>query len=125
MQDITPIIPEGRKIIQAYGNGGFTVNGEKINSAIFITQDSLVKINASNLQEINQNFFAEIGNILSEQEIMLVGYGTNSDFFPAEIEKFLRDKKISIDYINSGAACRTYNILLSEERKVCAIIIPV
>jgi uncharacterized protein len=61
----------------------------------------------------------------SEIEILLIGTGDKIDFLPIEVEAALRDKNISFEYMDTGAACRTYNVLLSEERSVAAFLIAV
>ena len=126
MHDITPKIPEGKKVIDAYGGGGFTVNEEKIKSSILILPDEVVEFNAENLEQIDSsNFLTHIEANISAIELILVGGGLATDFLDTNIEKFLRKNSVSVEYMDTGAACRTYNILLSEERKVAALLIKV
>jgi uncharacterized protein len=72
------------------------------------------------LTYVNGNFVAEY-----EIEVLLVGSGVDAKFFPTEIEQAIKQKRISIEYMNTGAASRTYNILLTEERKVAVVLIAV
>ena len=58
-------------------------------------------------------------------EILLVGSGAVTDFFDSKTESAIRSNGVSIEYMDTGAACRTYNILLSEERKVATVLIKV
>lgn len=125
MQDLTPIIKEGRKIIEAYGAGSFTVNSEKYDSSVIITPFSLEQSEAKNITEINE---PDISTLIQEKdriEFVLVGFGENSDYLKPEIEKLLANEGIRVEYMSTGAACRTYNVLMSEERKIAAILIAI
>ena len=125
MQDITPKIAEGRKQLEAYGDGGFRVNGQKYGGSIVI---SPFFVESLNVEEISQVKEEDISKLISEQkdiEFLLVGSGEVSDFLLPEIERKLKENNIIIEYMATGAAARTYNILLSEERKFAAILIAV
>lgn len=129
MTDITPLIPEGKKIIEAYGNSGFKVNNEKFESSIIILPDFLYQIDIKNFSEINEaNFEKLFEKIIEHQnliEVLLVGCGQAIDFLPRALEQKLKQNNIIIDYMDTGAACRTYNVLLSEQRNVAAFLIAV
>jgi len=122
MQDITPILGEEIKVIKSYGDDSFTVNEEKFKSSIFIFQNKALAISAKNIDEIKLEDFSEF---LEDIEILIIGFGETSDFLSAKIEKEIKSHGVKIEYMNSGAAARTYNVLITEERKVAAVIIAV
>jgi uncharacterized protein len=127
MQDITPIIDKNKKQIEAYGGGGFKITGERYeNKTLLVTPDSVDLIDKDNIEDIAEedliNYLEEKN---SEIEILLVGGGEGTDFLNGKISKKLKELKISVEYMATGPACRTYNILLSEERKVAALIVAV
>lgn len=68
-----------------------------------------------------QDHIQEILNDNNTEILLVGGGGPSTDFFPAETEKLLKQKKISVEYMDTGAAARTYNVLLTEERKVAVI----
>lgn len=125
MQDITPLIPKDKKRIETYGAGGFTINAEKFPTSIFLTTDKVTKLNIPSIENFSEEVFSTMENEFSSTEILLVGYGTKSSFLNSALEKKIRAKKIAIEYMDTGAACRTYNILLSEGRSVSAILIAI
>lgn len=127
MQDITPIIGEDVKIIESYGAGGFKVSDEKIDGTIFITAAIVNKLQSSDIDDtkLQNDVLALIENNQNDIEILLVGYGDESKFFSSDIEKKIKSSGVQIEYMNSGAAARTYNVLITEERKVAAILIAV
>jgi uncharacterized protein len=58
-------------------------------------------------------------------EVLLVGGGESAEFFSQGVESTLRARNINVEYMNTGAAARTYNVLLTEERKVAVVLIAV
>jgi uncharacterized protein len=125
MQDITPTISKNKKIIDAYGNGGFKVASERFEDSIIILPDSVHKFEHSDIESATQKHLEPILSNAEDIEVLIVGCGKATEFLNAEIEKLLRSKKISIEYMDTGAAARTYNILLTEERKVAVVLIAV
>ncbi len=125
MQDITPLIPKNKKQIETYGAGGFQISGEKFPTSIFLTTDNVTELNIPAIENFTEEVFSKIESEIASTEILLVGFGTKSEFLNSSVEKIIRAKKISIEYMNTGAACRTYNVLLSEGRNVSAILIAV
>jgi len=57
-----------------------------------------------------------------DAEIYLIGTGQSSKFPDKSILKYIADNKLSIDFMDLGAASRTFNILAGEGRKVAALI---
>lgn len=125
MTDITPLIPAGKKIVESYGAGAFKISGEKYNHNIIIFPDSVHKFNPSTIESAKIEDISEIEKQADYIEVLLVGYGKSTEFFSNEVEAKLKSKNINIDYMDTGAACRTYNVLLSEERKVAVVLIAV
>jgi uncharacterized protein len=57
--------------------------------------------------------------------ILLVGTGREAVFLPKAIREILREAGIGVDIMQTGAAARTYNILVAEDRPVAAALIAV
>lgn len=56
-------------------------------------------------------------------EVIIIGCGQQVVQIPPALKQRFRDARISVDVMDTGAACRTYNVLLSEERKVMAALV--
>ncbi len=123
--DITPLIPKGKKIIGGYGNGGFTVAGERLNGSLLVLPDEVIAWNASVGEELSLAALAPVITRRERIEILLLGSGKTMRFPPSGLETELRRYGIAVDVMDTGAACRTYNVLLSEERRVAAALIAV
>ena len=121
--DITPLIPKGRQIINAYGNGGFTIAGERWSGSVLVLPEQTTLLDISSLLEID----AAILTVLKQEriELLLVGCGSRISPIPSVLRDTLRASDTGIDAMDTGAACRTFNILLAEERRVGALLIAV
>ena len=64
-------------------------------------------------------------NAAPKIEVLLIGCGPELLWVPDDIRAGLRAAGIVVDGMDTGAACRTYNVLLSEERRVAAALIAV
>ena len=115
----------GRAPIDAYGNGGFRfADMSHRGSVLFLPsgiygwdkQDALT-LNAQDLERV----IAEADQI----EVLLVGTGTEIRPLSKELRAVLREHRISADPMSTGAAVRTFNVMLAESRAVAAALIAV
>jgi uncharacterized protein len=122
--DITPLVPKSRQVITGYGNGGFKLNHQ-------FTQGSLLLFPEHsqpwNVTDINKLTLEDLAPVLNAQgvELLLIGTGASMIPFAPAIRQAFRVKSIAVDVMDTGAACRTYNVLLAEERRVAAALIAV
>ena len=121
--DVTPLIPEGRQIVQAYTPGRFKVSGAEYSGAIIVTP-SLTRnwaAPASFMDLRVDDFYA----IAQEQiDVLLLGTGARGEFIPPSLRADLKSRGLSVDAMDTGAACRTYNVLMAEGRRVAAALMP-
>ena len=117
--DITPIIPKDKKIIQSYSSEGFKISDERFTSNIIVIHNEVIIWDIKDFESLKLEDF----NILKskEIEILLIGCGSLHKILTPKIKYGLDN--LSIEVMNTGAACRTYNILLGEGRLVAAALI--
>lgn len=68
---------------------------------------------------------APLLNLAPEIDVLFVGTGENIMHIPSELRSALENAGIGVEIMNTPSACRTYNILLSEGRRVAAALITV
>ena len=123
--DITPQIPKNRNVINGYGVGNFKINEKIFESSIILTPNQIVEISLESLEE----FFEEnLSKILQEDpEILLVGTGKNHQIISTNLKNKIKAiyPNIAIDEMSTASACRTYNILMMEDRKVAALLLAI
>ena len=58
-------------------------------------------------------------------EVLFIGCGVRAERLPGAVREALKERAIIVDGMETGAACRTYNVLLAEERRVAAALIAI
>ena len=115
----------GRAPIEAYGNGGFRFADMSHRGSLLCLPSGIYGWQpadpAALVAEDFARVFAEAGDI----EILLVGCGKELKPIPKPLRAALRDAHVSADPMSTGAAVRTYNVLLAEDRAVAAALIAV
>lgn len=123
--DITPLIAEDRKLIHAYGNGGFKISGKEWRGSVLLFPDQVVQTAYFSTTDITPASLPALFGYDPPVELLLIGCGNSIAPISAELRALLREHHIAVELMDTGAACRTYNVLLAEERRVAAILIAV
>lgn len=121
----TPPVPPGRRVIDGYGGGGFRVAGETFRGSVLVLPHRVVSWTVTDIATMTAESLMPVADSDPHVEILLIGCGTRVAFIPPALRQALREKGVVIDAMDTGAACRTYNVLLSEERRVAAALIAV
>lgn len=114
----------GRAPIDAYGNGGFRFADMSHRGSILCLPSGIYGWQAENIAPDGADWariWAEAANI----DILLIGTGGKREMPAAQIMQTLGDLAIGCEIMDTGAAARSFNILLSEERAVAAVLIAV
>jgi uncharacterized protein len=125
--DLTPLIPQGRQIVESYGDGRFRVSGALHEHSILVFPDRTIEwpvtdIRSLSLESLEAMVTAgENGSV----NLLLIGCGPRMAMIPAALRAALRAKGVVIEPMDTGAACRTYNVLAAEGRKVAAALVVV
>jgi uncharacterized protein len=119
----TEVSPPGRQVIERYGPGGFRIAGAVHTGPVLVLPAAtepwaVADLAAVTLESLRR--VAEHGGI----EILLVGTGSAMRPLARAIREGLRAAGLRVDAMDTGAACRTYNVLLAEERRVAAALLP-
>ncbi len=115
----------GRAPIEAYGNGGFRFAGMSHRGSILCLPSGVFGWEPGDPLALSPDDFAKAIAEASGVEILLVGMGRELRPLPASLRQTLKEAGISSDPMSTGAAVRTYNVLLAEDRAVAAALIAV
>jgi uncharacterized protein len=121
--DLTPVATAGRQIIERYAASGFRVSGVIYHGPILVFPDLTVAWEAVSASDLTWEMLAPViehGGV----EILLLGLGRSTSAVPAALRTALRTAGIALEAMDTGAACRTYNVLVAEDRRVAAALIP-
>jgi len=111
--------------ISAYGDGGFRFGDQRSKGSILITPKGYYPWEVTDSAAITIKSLKSIIDQQDDIDILLIGTGENMAFLTKELRIFLEAENISVDVMSTGAAARTYNILLAEGRKVAAALIAI
>jgi uncharacterized protein len=115
----------GQAPIDAYGNGGFRFADMSHRGSLLCLPSG---IHGWDLREGDPLTVEAFSRVLEESgaiEVLLVGTGQDLRPIPANLKSALRERGISSDPMSTGAAVRTFNIMLAEARAVAAALIAV
>jgi uncharacterized protein len=119
----TPLVAADRQVIESYGAQSFRVSGAAHDGAILVFADATLAWPAASMADVTIESLAPVvahGGI----EILLVGCGPRLVPLAKTLRERLRAAGIVADTMDTGAACRTYNVLLAEDRRVAAALLP-
>lgn len=125
MADITPIIPSDRQVIDGYGDGQFCVSGQWRTGPVIVLPDRTQPWEAKDFATLTVKDFAPIITAEPRVELLLIGSGARMQLIPKALRQGLREAGVVVEVMDTGAACRTYNVLLAEARRIAAALLPV
>ncbi|THK40154.1 hypothetical protein EHS39_03100 [Ensifer sp. MPMI2T] len=115
----------GRAPIDAYGNGGFRFADMSHRGSVLMLPSGIYAWDAVEGDPLSVDTFKRVLDEAREIEVLLVGTGREIRPLPVELKAALRAQNISSDPMSTGAAVRTYNVMLAESRAVAAALIAV
>jgi uncharacterized protein len=111
--------------IEAYGAGGFRIGGQRFRGSVLVLPDGVHQWPVAEMPQLTLESLAPLMAVAGVVEILLLGCGAQMAMVPTALRQSLRDTGIVVDAMDTGAACRTYNVLRAEGRQVAAALIAV
>ena len=125
MNDITAAAPSGRQLIQGYGAHNFRIAGEIHHGSVIIFPETTISWDIAAYDDITTASFTALADAANDVEVLLIGCGAQMGTPRADIRDYLKAIGIVPEWMDTGAACRTFNVLLAEDRAVSAALIAV
>ncbi len=125
--DVTPLVRKGLNIIQGYSGGVFRVNGLRYDYPVIIAPDFIEKWDVGScraVEDLELSMFEQLISRSSEIDVVLLGTGKNIQILPAVLRADLKNIGLFVEFMDTGAACRTYNVLMAEDRRVICALLP-
>ncbi len=131
---VPPLAPSRRLgPIEAYGAGGFRIGGRHFTGSILLLPEAVLpwaspRASPGASEDLSRLSPAALAPVLEARplvEILLLGCGRRMAPISPELRQALRESGVVIDAMDTGAACRTYNVLAAEGRLVAALLIAV
>ena len=124
MVDITPLIAADRQVIQSYAAGRFKISGVTHEGPVIVLPGRTLAWTPRD--PLIPDDFAALATLPAAEKIDVLLLGSGPRALPPlpALRAALRDHGIALEVMDTGAACRTYNVLLADGRRVAAALLP-
>jgi uncharacterized protein len=113
-------------VIETYGAGGFRVSGQRIEGAVLLLEDVVRRWPVKSLATLEAGDFADIiAAGLVAVEFVLLGTGAETAIAPRPVRDALKQAGLGLEMMNTPEACRLYNVLAADGRRVAAALLAV
>ena len=115
---LTEIAYTDAKPVEGYGPGFFRIGGEVVHGPVITSPRGTQSWAGYEDRD-------DLLSLADDIDVLFVGTGAEIAHLPADLRDALEGAGIGVEVMASPAACRTYNVLLSEGRRVALALIPV
>ncbi len=125
--DVMPLIRSDQKIIQSYKLGIFKISGEVYDHPVYVTPSGVVLWDVDgkvSVDDLKPEYFDFLIKQADDIDVVLLGCGKTMVFMPQVLDEAFKAVGLSVDIMDTGAACRTYNVLMAEGRRVVCFLLP-
>lgn len=117
-------VPQGHLFIRSVGEKGIRVGDDYFNSAFILSAQQLFPDwDVTHPEDIEQTSLQALFDL--QPELVLIGTGKKQVFLPPAVQALFFQRGIGFEVMTTDAACRTFNILVTEGRKVVAALLPI
>jgi uncharacterized protein len=112
---------DGANLIRRYGADYIVIGNEEIRASCIVSVDAISPWPPRNVDELTADSLAPLFALTPE--VVVLATGAIQRFPRASLRAEFATRRIGLEVMEIGAACRTYNVLISEERKVLAAVL--
>jgi uncharacterized protein len=121
----TPAPPPQRKLVDGYGAGGFKIAGERVQGSLLITSLAIWPWTVDDARDATIDSLEPLLHAEPGLELLLFGTGERMSPPLPGLRAALKSRGVTLELMATGAACRSYNVLTAEGRRVAAALIAV
>ena len=114
-------VPAGAHTVTAYGDDYVMIDGVRHEKSIVVTPEHVTDWPPHAFADLAPEHFTALANLGAD--IVLLGTGKKQRFPHPALTAALTEARIGLEVMDAKAACRTYNILVAEERKVALALL--
>ncbi|MEQ9122802.1 MAG: Mth938-like domain-containing protein [Alphaproteobacteria bacterium] len=124
MADVSPRVPAGRQVKETYGEMRFRISGQRNDHADIVLPETVLPWAPASWDDVDFDSFRALCQAQAA-DVLLLGCGARAQFPSKGLRRALRAEGLVVEPMDTGAACRTYNVLMAEDRRVAAALLPV
>jgi uncharacterized protein len=112
----------GRQGVTGYRPGGFRIGSTWHEGHLLLLPDGVVSWDIASPEALSEKSLEALRAIEPPADILLLGMGAKAPLLPFELRRALSAWGLSVESMPTPSACRTFNLLLAEERRVVAAL---
>ena len=116
--------PSQVQLIRSYGPGRFLIGQQEWQMPVLVMPTRTVPWPVTRAEELSLDNLAALGEAATPTEFLVVGCGLRAIFLPPALRATFKDAGLALEVVDTGSACRIYNVLLAEGRRVAAALVP-
>ena len=116
--------PAQVQYIRSYGPGRFMISDREWRSPVLVTPSVTHPWAITRAADLTVESLAPLRGAAVPTEILVLGCGARAVFVPPDLRAALKAAGMGLEVVDTGSACRIYNVLLAESRRVAAALIP-
>lgn len=116
--------PAQVQLIRSYGPGRFLISEREWRQPVLVTPTVTTAWNVARAEELTLESLAALKSAPVPTELLVLGCGARAIFVPPDLRAALKAAGLALEVVDTGSACRIYNVLLAESRRVAAALIP-
>lgn len=116
--------PAQVQYIRSYGPGRFLISDREWRSPVLVTPLVTHPWAITRAEDLTVESLTPLREAAVPAEILVLGCGARAVFVPPDLRAALKAAGLGLEVVDTGSACRIYNVLLAESRRVAAALIP-
>jgi len=116
--------PAQVQLVRSYSPGRFLISDREWRSPVLVTPFSTTAWNVARAEDLTLESLAVLKAAPVPTELLVLGCGARAIFVPPDLRAALKAAGLALEVVDTGSACRIYNVLLAESRRVAAALIP-
>jgi uncharacterized protein len=116
--------PAQVQVIRSYGPGHFLIGEREWRQPVLVTATATTAWNVARAEELSLANLDALRQAAPPAELLVLGCGLRAAFIAPALRAELKAAGLALEVVDTGSACRTYNVLLAEGRRVAAALIP-
>jgi uncharacterized protein len=116
--------PAQVQVIRTYGPGRFLISNLEWREPVLVTPTVTTPWKVTHAGELSLASLAPLKDASVPTELLVLGCGARAIFVPPALRAELKAAGLALEVVDTGSACRIYNVLLAEGRRVAAALIP-
>jgi uncharacterized protein len=112
------------QVIRTYGPGRFMIGEREWREPVLVMPNATVPWKVAHAEDLSLESLAPLREAATPTELLVLGCGARSVFVPPPLRADLKAAGLALEAVDTGSACRIYNVLLAEGRRVAAALIP-